>query len=198
MIHLIGIDPSFKTAGAAFKTAGKNDLQLLSGTFQGLCPKIRTHIEQIREKAPNAKILCVLEATYLDSAVWVEHNGKVVHAYAAMRASPNKPTFSKLMSRAQDVGQNKAAAMQFNEFFTLLGVPVFEVAQSSRQRATGKSTRAVKSMIMPTKTSQPQFEFLTGYSKRCSEHARDAATLILCEVAQAVSMYTKASKPQKK
>ena len=91
--------------------------------------------------------------------------------------------FGRLAKMAQGVGKCCAAADLLKSLFDEKGVPVVEIKPSDRHRAdrppsSGKQPLAIGFLSMPTKTSAHQFEQMTGYMGRSSEHSRDACTTV--------------------
>ena len=96
-----------------------------------------------------------------------------------------RAAFGIAMRMASSVAKNKAAAQYTITKFRNAGVYLLEVAPSERQKAYSEGPNGKKvyhkhpqMLKMPTKTNAEQWEILTGYAGRCSEHARDAGTLI--------------------
>ena len=75
---------------------------------------------------------------------------------------PPMPTEKRERGRCQGAGSVKRDSKIWEEFLTDFGIP-FE---------------AHKPQVGGTKWSADYFARVTGYTKRCSEHARDAALLV--------------------
>lgn len=187
---LLGIDPSFVNFGACIYNPADKSMNMKTGDMQSMVKWIQT---QCKLK----HCIAVVENPALNSTtfgMW----GMLKKQIDGMM-NYNKQRFNKVvkkvsiadvqssfliaMNYAQKVGENKAAAKQIITMLRHAGVPVIEIAPSARDKAFTKKSgkvvrREVKFLTMPTKTSQAQFKELTGFEKRSSEHARDAATLV--------------------
>lgn len=196
---LLGIDPSFVTMGVALYTPATKDFRLETGDFF-------KSLEWIGQNCKMKDVIAVVENPALDSTVfkmWGLMKKEIesfanYHLWTFIKRGkiPRKvtvgelqSTFSICMNYAQKVGENKAAAKMIIKMLHQKKVPVIEIAPSARQKAFGerydpelhKKAKILKDVLklkFPTKTNAAQFEKLTGYSGRSSEHARDAGTLI--------------------
>lgn len=179
---LLGIDPSFVTMGACVYDPSSKDMKLHTGDFQEV-------LQWLGKNCKMKQVIAIVENPALDSTtynMWGLMKKEVLSK--KMNFGSLQATFGICMNYAQKVGQNKAAAKLFITMLHKKGVPVIEIAPSKRQKAfkettniKGKKVKVLKDVLklrMPTKTNAEQFQTLTGYSKRCSEHARDAATLV--------------------
>lgn len=169
--HLIGIDASFKTAGIAIYNPASKSLVLHSGDFFSC-------IAFLNKCGVLGQCIAVLESPNLNSTIYTAWDMFRRHLGSKDHGLLNSE-FSKWMMYAQRVGKSKAAGEMFFEVFDRQGIPVVEIAPSARDRADKVAKFVnVERLRMPTKTNAAQFQALTGYPKRCSEHARDAATLV--------------------
>ena len=171
--HLIGVDPSFHTCGIAIYEPATTNLELFSGDSFEV-------IAYLNAKGILSQSVIVLENPNLDSTsfnMWGLFQ-KAMKSGAGVAELQKQ--FAICMNFAQKVGQSKAAGKWFLELFLRQGIPVAEVAPSSRDRADhkrliGVSPLVLRSLKMPTKTTQEQFKILTGWSSPSNEHKRDAA-----------------------
>lgn len=174
--HLIGVDPSFHTCGIAIYEPATTSLELFSGDSFEV-------IAYLNKKGVLSQSIIVLENPNLDSTsfnMWGLFQ-KAMKSGAGVAELQKQ--FAICQTFAQKVGQSKAAGKWFLELFLRQGIPVAEVAPSSRDRADhkrliGASPLVLRSLKMPTKTTQEQFKILTGWSSPSNEHKRDAATMI--------------------
>ncbi|MGB0925525.1 MAG: hypothetical protein ACPGTS_02350, partial [Minisyncoccia bacterium] len=123
-------------------------------------------------------IVAVVENPNLNKAVfgqWERMNREIKRKASTGEL---RSVFAQCLNRAQSVGRNKEAAKIIIRMLHKKGVPVLEVSPSDRERADKKKDMHPKYLKMPTKTSQDQFQKLTGYSGQSAEHARDAHTML--------------------
>lgn len=189
---LLGIDPSFVTMGICLYDPATREMKLRTDDFL-------SGIDWINANAKLKDVIAVVENPALDSTtfnMWGlmkeaidKLSGRKLFKNGASLAATGgnieevRSQFAVCMNYAQKVGENKAAAKLIITMLRKYGVPVVEIAPSKRDRALitkgGKTLRPVaKFLKMPTKTTQAQFEELTGFTGSSSEHARDAATLV--------------------
>lgn len=186
---LLGVDPSFSTMGVCIYDPSNRTMRLFTG-------KMPACIDWIQSECSITRLVAVVENPALDSTtfnMWGMVKTKIDGVLDARKRgsfgsksatmADVQSSFAIAMNYAQKVGENKAAAKQIILMLENAKVPVIQVAPSKRQRAyrkhKGKVLRlVVETLNMPTKTTAEQFLKLTGYDKRCSEHARDAATLV--------------------
>lgn len=189
---LLAIDPSFVTMGIALYNPATKDLTLKTDEFLA-------GIDWINANCRLRDVIAVVENPALDSTtfdMWammkeaIDKLGgrKIFKNGAALAATGGsieavRSQFSICMNYAQKVGENKAAAKMVITLLRKHGVPVIEIAPSKRDKAFTKKNgaivrRDVRFLKMPTKTTQGQFEELTGFKGSSAEHARDAATLV--------------------
>lgn len=186
----LGIDPSFVNTGVCIYNPEDKSMNMKTGDMMSMVKWIQTQC-----KLKN--VIAIVENPALDSTtfgMWGMVKAKIdgMNNYNRKRLTKlvHKITIADVqssfliaMNYAQKVGENKAAAKLMITMLKAAKVPVIEVAPSKRDKAftkkTGKVVRKdVRFLKLPTKTTQAQFNELTGYSKRSSEHARDAATLV--------------------
>ena len=177
---LLGVDPSFGNCGVCLYDPVDKSMRLKTGDAFEM-------MDWVGEEAGLDRILAVVENPNMDSTTfdkWAIMQNKITalrHGKCSMKQV--KQTFDISMNYAQSVGENKSAAKRILKILSDHSVPVLQVAPSSRQRAYrmvgDKTIRLnVRFLRLPTKTTLEQFKQLTGYGERCSEHARDAATLV--------------------
>ena len=210
---LLGIDPSFINFGACVYDPKLNTMILKTGTMPFM-------VKWIQSQCKLNEVVAVVENPDLDKAVfksWGMVNAKIKEYtnhqiwLQTKRGTPPKITtiqdvqsaFLISTRLAQNVGENKAAAKQIILMLKDANVPVYEVAPSKRDKAftkkAGKTVRRdVRLLKMPTKTTQKQFNELTGYVGRSSEHARDAATLVFGKTAVWANMMAETEAKTKK
>ncbi|QDP50418.1 MAG: hypothetical protein Unbinned5350contig1001_33 [Prokaryotic dsDNA virus sp.] len=188
---LIGIDPSFIKMGVCIynpKIKDANKAMVMKrGDFMGMVKWINQTVKEMGYTM--SEVVAVVENPNLDSTVFgmfpilkkavsefMKTGGK---NWGGLQA-----TFGMMMKRGQDVGKSKASGQLIIKMLRDKGVPVVEIAPSSRNKAYqkkgGKTVREnnIKTLIMPTKTTQSQFEDLTGYKGTSNEDSRDAATMV--------------------
>lgn len=176
--YLIGIDPSLTTAGVAIYSPADGKLILHSGD-------VFSCMGFLNKSGILSQSIAVVENPNLDNTVFNAWRliAVEIEKYKNKTAPIGdvKMKFGISMKHAQGVGKNKAAADLFIEMLGRAGIPVLEIAPSSRHRADKdlmkSKVQGVKMLSMPTKTTAAQFEQYTGYSGRSNEHSRDAATL---------------------
>lgn len=174
-INMVGIDPSLTNCGAAILTSG-GELRMKTGELL----EILQWLKQNGVSSKSGRWLIVMEHPGLDRPTF--------NMERWITSSKNNPDFESVVRRAlkiaQDAGQSSASAKMWQQIFRQAKLPVYLVAPSTRDRADKMAKRvslpsAIQLLSMPTKTTAAQFETLLGYNPgRCSEHARDAATLI--------------------
>jgi hypothetical protein len=189
--YSVGIDPSFSTMGVCiYDLEGKKIVGMKTGEFFEC-------VRFINETVKLAECVAVVENPALDKTtfgMWgllqkeiIGYNKKVGKVYGASGSMAEiQSVFSICMNHAQKVGENKAAAKLIISMLREKGVDVLEIAPSERDKAYStkrggsgeKVLKDVRLLTMPTKTTAEQFDALTGYKARSSEHARDAATLV--------------------
>lgn len=176
---LLGIDPSFITMGVAIKDPSKklHKYKLFTGTMTDC-------ISWLGQNVKMKEVVAIVENPALDSAVFGAWE-RMRKAIVTGGIGTIKYEFNMIISRAQKVGENKAAAKLFIKLLADKGVPVIEVAPSARQKAYSKvkgniERKKVKLLRSPTKTTKEQFYELTGENPKegNTEHSRDAATLL--------------------
>jgi len=108
------------------------------------------YIDNLVKTADGAPIVLVIERPDLNKPVWISR----------------KPGMSKKLQDniAQKVGANKRDAILLVEYAERMGMTVIPV----RPKAGGT-----------TKTTPEYFKKITGWTKRTSEHSRDAAMMII-------------------
>lgn len=174
MDYLIGIDPSLNSLGVAILTLETKQLELKTGSFLDM-------VEWLQERETTiGRAGFMVEDPNLTTRFWgagaVEADAKKLRE-GRMALGEFTQKIRIAFGSAQDVGKNKAAATLFIEIFA--GFKILRVDPAKRERADGNNLRAdIRFLRMPTKTNAAQFCTLTGYEGRCSEHARDAATLV--------------------
>ena len=187
---LLGIDPSFIHFGVCIYNPKTKEMKLKTG-------EMATMIDWIQDNCNLKNVIAVVENPALNKTnfgMWGTMKKKIeeMNYYEEHRHSKVvkkvtmedvKSSFLIGMNFAQKVGMNKAAAIQIIMMLKKAGVSVIEIAPSQRQKAykkvNGKVVRLdVFKLRTPTKTTQGQFNELTGYEGRSAEHARDAATLV--------------------
>lgn len=137
----IGIDPGNQN-GFAVWSCREKQLKRLK-TFSVM--QIITELENYKKEFGDT-FCVILEATYLNRAVWIPTN--------------NRKNFSKI---ARNVGMNQQTAKFIRDFCKDRNIELIE-------SKPGKKSH--------TKLDSQQFERITGYRGRISQHARDAAMLI--------------------
>lgn len=203
---LLGIDPSFVNFGVALYWPDSKKLLMNSGEMLHMVRWIQSTLKA--NGATLRNVIAYIEDPNRDSTtfnqwVMVKNEIEAMEKYNRWLfrkngMPPRKSTmsdvesiFRRAMKRAQDVGKNKGSATQFLMMIHERGVPYVTIAPSARAKAykeewylDGEKKKKrlvrlpVKFLTMPTKTTQAQFNELTGYKGRSSEHARDAATLV--------------------
>ena len=184
--HLIGIDPSFENFGIAVYNPESKRLILQSGNlFEG--------IDWLNDCGILHESIAVVENPALDKSVfgmWPALRSEFMKTLEKRPGYTPYPTglaqaqsmFLRAMKQAQNIGEVKSAARLIIYLLRSQGVPVIEIAPSSRDRADKALQRVgmkgIEMLSMPTKTNAEQFQRLTGYQGRSNEHTRDAATLI--------------------
>lgn len=176
----IAFDPSFVTMGVAIKDQSKksNKYKLFTGDLNRC-------VKWIGQNCKLKEVVAIVENPALDSAVFGAWE-QMKKAISAGNIGTIKYEFNMIISRAQKVGENKAAAKLIIKMLAEKNVPVIEIAPSSRQKAFKKNKEGkierknVKLLRMPTKTTKEQFHELTGEDPKegNTEHSRDAATLL--------------------
>lgn len=182
---LIGIDPSFATAGVAIYEPATNNLILHGGDLFSC-------MAFLNNSGILGKAIAVIENPNLDGTVfgaWFRFQAQIQKLQKKqIGIGELKSEYSISMKHAQSVGKNKAAGELFIEIFERQGIPVLEIAPSSRHRADKDllkyKNQGIKMLAMPTKTTAAQFEQYTGYSGRSNEHTRDAGTLVFHKTIQ--------------
>lgn len=217
---LIGIDPSFATAGVAIYEPATNNLILhggdlfscmsflnnsgilgkaiavienpnLDGTVFGAWRRIAVEIERYNYGIIGT-IIGIIESLKIGSGILsiLRNRFPSIEKYRHSKTTIDdvRREFGIAMKHAQSVGKNKAAGELFIEIFERQGIPVLEIAPSSRHRADKDllkyKNQGIKMLAMPTKTTAAQFEQYTGYSGRSNEHTRDAGTLVFHKTIQ--------------
>lgn len=185
--YLVGIDPSFENFGVCVYDPATNNMQFFSGEWFAA-------IEWLGKTVKLRQCVAVVENPALDSATFkglgmcrgvVMQFGNYMKAVGAKAFPfPQKVDWPDVAGRlgiafrmASNVGESKAAGKLIVKMLERHKVPTLQIAPSDRERADKKRV-PVGAMVMPTKTTNAQFENLTGYKGRTSEHARDAATLV--------------------
>lgn len=173
--HLIGIDPSFNTMGVCVYRPETKAMHLFTGNLLDA-------ISWISNNAPLKSSIVILENPALDKPafkMWGLVKTPIL-LFDRRKASIQdvESKFRIAMKYAQNVGESKASAKLLLELLRRKVVQVIEVSPSQRQRADKERVRHVQALRMPTKTTAKQFQELTGYTDKSSEHARDAATLV--------------------
>ena len=182
---LIGIDPSFATAGVAIYEPTTNNLILHGGDLFSC-------MSFLNNSGILGKAIAVIENPNMDGTVfgsWFRFQSQIArYVKRQITLGDLKSEYSISMKHAQSVGKNKAAGELFIEMFERQGIPVLEIAPSSRHRADKDllkyKNQGIKMLAMPTKTTAAQFEQYTGYSGRSNEHTRDAGTLVFHKTIQ--------------
>lgn len=101
------------------------------------------------------------------------------------------------LAKAQNIGKHKKTSQLMLKDFADAGIKVIEVSPTWRQDASknikvgGLTTKDIKHYRLPTKTTQAQFQQLTGYSSKTSEHARDAATLVFGQTVGSLELFVR-------
>lgn len=185
--YLLGLDPSFENFGLCIYNPSDNSIKLHTDDFFGA-------IDWLGKNVQLKKCVAVLENPALDSAVFggLGICKGVIMQYGHYREKvgkkewplPPKVEWTEIASQlsiafrmAQNVGQSKASGQLFAKLLEKHRVPTIQIAPSERDRAD-KSKVPIGMMVMPTKTTQTQFQTLTNFNGRCSEHARDACCLV--------------------
>jgi len=176
----IAFDPSFITMGVAIKDPSKKlqKYKLFTGDLNSC-------VQWIGQNCKLKEVVAIVENPALDSAVFGAWE-RMKKAIASGSIGNMKYEFNMIISRAQKVGENKAAAKLIIKMLAEKNVPVIEIAPSARQKAFNKTKegkterKKVKLLRMPTKTTKEQFYELTGENPNegNTEHSRDAATLL--------------------
>lgn len=182
---LIGIDPSFATAGVAIYEPATNNLILHGGDLFSC-------MSFLNNSGILGKAIAVIENPNMDGTVfgsWFRFQAQIDrYVKKQITLGDLKSEYSISMKHAQSVGKNKAAGELFIEMFERQAIPVLEIAPSSRHRADKDllkyKNQGIKMLAMPTKTTAAQFEQYTGYSGRSNEHTRDAGTLVFHKTIQ--------------
>lgn len=178
--YLVGCDCSFQNFGVCKYDPDTNAMQLFTGT-------LLEAVAWIGKNCVLSNCVAVIENPNLNSPLFKASGilrmelGKFKSGEIGEGAV--MATFSRLSTMAQSLGKSKASADLIISLFRGKNVPVITIAPSDRHRAdkpprNGKAPLSIGMMAMPTKTSAYQFEQLTGYTGRSSEHSRDSCTLV--------------------
>lgn len=148
---IIGVDPGVSMGVATKNRGAKEYNQLITLNFWACV----SYFEELKKDVENNNqsikdILVVIENPNFNRPVYFD-NKRTTNILTALKA-------------AQNVGSNKRDATLIIDKCKLLGFEVIPVVP--RKGALSKVTAET-------------FNQLTGYSKMCSQHARDAAMLII-------------------
>ena len=197
--HIVGIDPGQTNTGlAVYNTKEKDKAERYEHLYTG---SMYDAIQYLKEHVEIGRSVFILEDPNLDSPVFgmAARIVKVVRSERDNQSAAAK--ISAMLKQAQDVGRNKACAVYWKQILEANNLPHITVAPSKRDLSfrvrkgkdpkTGKQTKRkerveVRGLSMPTKTTQAQFEALTGHKGRSTEHARDAGTLVYGRTCQSV------------
>lgn len=194
----IAFDPSFVTMGAARYIPATGQLQMFTGDFDSVIDwvtkfDLSTTIAVVENPAMNqntfgawSQIQKALKALPLKSLKRLQQFDSTDADFDKMASVARQ-----MLKISRDAGENMGAGKYLVRKLEAVGIPVVQVAPSERDKAA-KITRSVvdgkaktktirlsvRTLKMATKTSQAQFEEITGFTGRSTEHARDAATLI--------------------
>jgi len=184
---LIGFDPSWITMGVARYVPATGHLTLYTSDFDSV-------IKWVCESTDLNRAVAVVENPALDS---VSFNAWQKCKWAITQVMRGKMNFEDMATivrsqfkSSRNVGENQAAGKYLIKKLHDSGVPVFEVAPSSRKKAykettikgkTIKTLRKLSAIPYATKSTAVQFEDWCGFpAKRGNnEHSRDAATLVV-------------------
>ena len=172
---LIGIDPSFVNCGVAIYHPSTQRFESLYTS------DLQSAVDFIAGKNIIREAVVVIENPAMNSHFFPGWDGirKAVLGKAGIQQIESE--FRKAAKFAQNVGESKAAAKFLISTFERAGVPVIQVSPTERHRANKVRVEPLErlmAMTMPTKTTSEQFNALTGFVGRSSEHARDAGTLV--------------------
>lgn len=178
---LVGLDPGLDNFGIAV-SSNRSINHLETTTYEIFMRRIND-LGAVSTGAFLDQIAVVCEDPNMSAPVYgaAEAIKNAIKRYG-IDSSKTKSVIDTQLHIAQAVGMNKLVArLAINELRSY-GVPVATISPTERDKA--KPTVRGKEILyysMPTKTNRAQFEVLTGISKKTktSEHARDAATLIL-------------------
>ena len=162
--YLVGIDPGLETTGVALYDPKTNSLELFTGDIQQA-------VNWMGRNCKPAECLAVIEDPNANSLVYGGWDDFV-------NMGKNRSAFSRMMKKAQQVGEVKAAAKVLIKIMGRSGYQIATIAPSQRQSAKKVPGTDVRLLRMPTKTTPTEFAKLTGYGMQSSEHSRDAATLV--------------------
>jgi len=209
-MYLIGLDCSINENNGfvvyRYEKLQKEFLCVRTLSFESVIGEVKEFVEGNCQRTEDGKgwlnIAVVAENAELDSGVfgaWEMFKKKIQAQYRAK--FPNYKylgtEFNKAMAMAQSIGKQKASARIIISALKQFGLEVIEIAPSWRDRSDKKKMRGgltttdVRFFTMPTKTNAAQFKLLTGYSERCSEHARDAATLVWNKTLEQLRVWSK-------
>jgi hypothetical protein len=177
--HIIGIDPSLKTAGCCIYTPESKEMRLYSGTWCEVVDWLS--IQKVLKQS-----VVIIEDPNLDSntfGAWGRVKAEILRFQSRKCGLGEvQSAFLVAAKMAQHIGESKASAKVFIELFKKARVPFARVAPSDRDRADKDLYKpgnlGLSMLVMPTKTNAHQFQTLTGYSGRSNDDARDAATLV--------------------
>ena len=154
---------------------------------------MRTCMRWVGANYKTSEIFAVLENPALDKGVF----GAMGMANSALRDyKTNRINHQQAMAQigtaigvAARIGESKASGKYGKAQLVSAGIPFHEVAPSQRDKAfkkiKGKTHRLyVKTLKMPTKTTQAQYNELTKFVGRTNEHERDAGTLVYARTVQ--------------
>lgn len=160
----IGIDPGSKTGIAIWDRKKRVFTELMTKDLWDAIYYIQGVKKRLEGKIDH--ITLVVENPNKNAPVFMVNNEKE-KIQNALNMANKKQAFTEIESvlrifsrRAQNVGQNKQMATFMIEYFQNIGFNVKEV------RPTQK------------KMKDYAFKAITGYTGRCSQHARDGALLV--------------------
>lgn len=175
----LGIDPAFDTMGAAIFFPESGTLRLGTDKLMNIYRWIKSH-ELNREFIAVVENPSLIPITF---GAWKKHQETVINYLKFKNIGKVKTSFDIAMRHSQNVGKNMAAAELIIDLLLEMNIPVIEISPAKRDRAD-KFPKHIKNKVdmttlrMPTKTNKIQFEQLTGYKGKSTEHSRDSATLI--------------------
>lgn len=176
---LIGIDASLISCGVCIYTPSTNEMILFTGD-------IFAAVAFIGKNCRLRECVAVVEDVNLDTALFRSSGMLRPELAKFKRGEIQEGAVMSLVSRlnmmAQGLGKSKAACDVIIGLFRQKNVPVIHIAPSQRHRADkppkpGKTITPLGLLSMATKTTAFQFQTITGYAGRSSEHSRDAALL---------------------
>lgn len=166
----IGIDPGLHKSGIAFFDT-KTELFILTEL------PLKNLLDALQA---NQGARIVLECPLLDSLVFpnrLQGKGLAKQLKIAQHIGANKAIASVIVDEMTSAGRSFAVVAPSDRVKVNAG-PVMKMMKTSSMKDKGNLKRYLASLRYPTKMNRDQFELMTGFKGKSSEHSRDAATLI--------------------